>query len=102
MNFFRYEDSLSLPGQPFSFGISMTGLSVVSTDKNYSPCLDTDRLVYKVGLLHQLIYDNIYLLKIEMRVTKLLAAHINFNFLQHILLPSISYTCVKITIIYIY
>ncbi|KAF2358028.1 VPS13 repeated coiled region, partial [Trinorchestia longiramus] len=44
----RYEDSVSTPEHPFSFGVTLASLSVVSTDKDYTPCLDDDRLVYKL------------------------------------------------------
>ncbi|XP_018021459.1 vacuolar protein sorting-associated protein 13C [Hyalella azteca] len=43
----RYEDNISTPEHPFSFGVTLASLSVISTDKHYTQCLDTDRLVYK-------------------------------------------------------
>ena len=47
--YIRYEDCLSCPGRPFSSGVTMSSLSVVSTDSSYCQRLDTDILVYKVS-----------------------------------------------------
>ncbi|KAG7176031.1 Vacuolar protein sorting-associated protein 13C-like [Homarus americanus] len=44
----RYEDSVSCPNSPFAVGVTLHDLSMKSTDSSWKPCLDTDKLIYKI------------------------------------------------------
>lgn len=50
----RYEDKVSSPGNVFAVGITLSDLSMKSTDANWKPCLDTDKFVYKLNSLDSL------------------------------------------------
>lgn len=39
---------MSCPGSAFAAGVTLHDLSMKSTDSNWKPCLDTDKLIYKV------------------------------------------------------
>nr|XP_045626468.1 vacuolar protein sorting-associated protein 13C-like isoform X1 [Procambarus clarkii] len=55
----RYEDSVSCQGAPFAAGVTLHDLSMKSTDSDWKPCLDTDKLIYKLNCLDSLaIYWN--------------------------------------------
>ncbi|XP_042203320.1 vacuolar protein sorting-associated protein 13-like isoform X2 [Homarus americanus] len=55
----RYEDSVSCPNSPFAVGVTLHDLSMKSTDSSWKPCLDTDKLIYKLNSLDGLgIYWN--------------------------------------------
>ncbi|CAH2294187.1 vacuolar sorting-associated 13A isoform X1 [Pelobates cultripes] len=52
----RYEDDMTNPECPLSFGVSLQNLSLQTSDKNWNPCLhdDSAKLFYKVVRLDNL------------------------------------------------
>ncbi|KAK8753079.1 hypothetical protein OTU49_002398 [Cherax quadricarinatus] len=55
----RYEDSVSCSSAPFAAGVTLHDLSMKSTNSDWKPCLDTDKLIYKLNSLDSLgIYWN--------------------------------------------
>lgn len=55
----RYEDSVSCVGSAFAAGVTLHDLSMKSTDSSWKPCLDTDKLIYKLNSLDSLgVYWN--------------------------------------------
>lgn len=52
----RYEDKLSVPGHPFSAGITLSGFSAVSTDEFWTPTFVTNSLngIHKLAKLESL------------------------------------------------
>ncbi|KAG7483053.1 hypothetical protein JOB18_037841 [Solea senegalensis] len=52
----RYEDDLSDPQRPLSMGVTLSELSLLTTDENWKPCIlnEAAKIIYKLGRLESL------------------------------------------------